>query len=246
MKKLLNKKGIGLLETVIAIAILAAIALPLLNIFVYSARTDETARAVLNANYISQNYTEKLETFTYKQALSSVPNRQEYEGYYLSARIQPYGSVTDSTHSQVSYSNIIVYSDGSMLAVMPDGQWSTFDSVPESVSFAKYGSSYTFKAGTVSLTGSLDYSFCIVTINAMKQTDAIAMNVSTSEEFKPVLYCKSPYTGNYSFSSVYEVIEDLLAQDFSLVHVTTYVYEDSLSTDVVSSLESYISIRNWD
>lgn len=246
MKKLLNKKGMTLLETVIAIAILAAIALPLLNVFVYSAKADETARAVLNANYISQNYTEKLETVTYQQALSSTPYKQEFEGYYLTAKIQPYGSVTDSTHSQVSYSNIIIYGDGSMLAVMPDGQWATFSSVPSSISFAKFNSSYTFQAGTTTLTGSLEHSFCIVTINAMKQSDVFSMNVYTTEEFKPLLYCKSPYKDNYNFDSVYEVIEDLLVQDSTLVHVTTYVYEDSLSTKAVSSLESYITIKNWE
>lgn len=246
MKSLLNRKGMTLLETVIAIAILAAIALPLLNVFVYSAKADGTARAILNANYISQNYTEKLETVTYKQALSSIPNRQEYEGYYLSAKIQPYGSVTDSTHSQVAYSNIIIYSDGSMLAVMPDGQWTTFISVPSSIAFSKFGNSYTFQAGTKTLTGNLDDYFCIVTINAMKQSSAVTMGVSTTEEFKPVLYCKSAYKDNYSFDSVYEVIGDLLAQDSSLVHVTTYVYDDSMATDAISSLESYITIKNWE
>lgn len=245
MRKLLSKKGVGLLETIIAIAILAVITLPLLNVFVSSAKTDETARAVLNANYISQNYTENLETITYKQALSNIPNRQEFEGYYLSAKIQPYGSVTDTAHNQVSYSNIIIYDDSSMLAVMPDGKWSTFSTVPENLSFTKNANTYTFQAGTVTLTGRLDHSFCIVTINAMKQTEAINMNVSTTAEFKPVLYCKSSYKGNYSFSSDYEVIEDLLVQNTSLIHVTTYVYEHSLSTDVVSSLESYITIKNW-
>lgn len=246
MRKLFNKKGMGLLETVIAIAILAAIALPLLNVFVYSAKADEKARAVLNANYISQNYTEKLETVTYEQALTNVPYRQEYQGYYLTAKIQPYGSVADSSGSLVSYSNIIIYSDGSMLAVMPDGQWTTFTSVPASMSFSTLGSSYTFQAGTTTLSGSLEHSFCIVTINAMKQTAAISMNVSTTEVFKPVLYCKSPYKDNYIFNSIYEIIEDLLAQDNSLVHVTTYVYDDSLSNDVISSMESYITIKNWE
>lgn len=245
MKILLTEKGITLLETVIAIAILTVIALPLLNVFVYSAKADETARAVLNANYISQNYTEKLETVTYKQALCSVPNRQEHQGYYLSAKIQPYGSVTDSTNSQVTYSNIIIYDDGSMLAVMPDGQWTTFSSVPGSIAFSKFGSNYNFQAEGKTLSGSLD-SFCIVTINAMKQSSATSIDFSTSQEFKPVLYCKSAYKDNYNFNSVYEIIGDLLVQDSSLVHVTTYVYDDSMSTNEVSSLESYITIKNWE
>ena len=73
MRKIFNKRGLGLLETVIAIGILAAIALPLMSLFVQSAKTDEKARAVLNANYICQNYTEKLETQTYNTALENAP-----------------------------------------------------------------------------------------------------------------------------------------------------------------------------
>jgi len=246
MKKLFNKKGLGLLETVIAIAILAAIALPLLNVFVSYARADEKAQNVLSANYISQDYTETLETMTYQQALSSAPYRLEVDGYYLTAKIEPYGSVSDSSSSQISYFNFIIYDDGSMMAVMPDGQWTVFSSVPASISFTRVANNYTFTGGSTTIIGEMEYSYSVITINAMRQTSAVTLDVSTTSDFKPVLYCKSSYTSGYTFDSVYEIIEDLLTQDTSLVHVTTYVYEDALSNEEISSIESYITIKNWE
>ena len=99
-KKIFNRRGFGLLETVIAIAILAAIALPLLNIFVQSAQVDELAMGVLNANYISQDYTEKLDTMTYDEVLADVPYRRQVDSYYLTAVIKPYGAAGNVSGDQ--------------------------------------------------------------------------------------------------------------------------------------------------
>ncbi len=246
MRKIFSKKGFGLLETVIAIAILAAVALPLLSLFVQSAKTDEKARAVLNANYICQNYTEKLETLTYGEALANAPNRQLIDNYYLTARIQPYGSVANESGTQSSYSHIILYSNGNMLAVMPDGKWATFSSVPSDITYGTVGTSYNFTAGSTSISGSLEHSNCVITVNAMQQTNAVSLNIGAESNYKTVLYCQSYYTEDYSLTGDYEVIEDLLTQDNSLVHISTYVYEDSLTSDVITSVESYITLKNWE
>ncbi len=246
MRKLFSKKGLGLLETIIAIGILAAVALPLLSIFVQSAKTDEKARAMLNANYICQNYTETLETQTYGEALANAPYLQEVDGYYLTAKIQPYGSAANETATQNSYSHIIVYSNGSMMAVMPDGQWATFSSVPSDITYGTSGASYTFSAGSTSISGSLEHSNCVVTINAMQQTDAVSVSIGTASNYKTILYSQSYYTDNYVLSGSNVVIEDLLTQDDSLVHVSTYIYEDSFSSDVVTSVESYLTLKNWE
>ena len=246
MRKIFGKKGFGLLETVIAIAILAAVALPLLSLFVQSAKTDEKARAMLNANYICQNYTEKLETQTYSEALANAPSRQLIDGYYLTAKIEPYGSNANESGTQSSYSHIIIYSNGSMLAVMPDGKWATFSSVPNNITYGTAGTSYIFAAGSTSISGSLEHSSCVVTVNAMQQTDAVSLSIVTEANYKTVLYCQSYYAEDYSLTGDYEVIEDLLTQDDSLVHILTYVYEDSLTSDVVTSVESYITLKNWE
>lgn len=246
MKKLLGKKGMGLLETIIAIAILAAITLPLLSLFVQSAKTDEKARAVLNANYISQHYTESLETQTYYNALSSTPSMQKIEGYYLSAKIQPYGSINTDTSGAKSYSHLIIFDDGSMLAVMPDGQWTKFSSVPSDITYGTAGSSYTFSAGSTSFSGTLEHSSCVITVNAMSQVGAKSVSITTTPNYKTVLYSQSYYTKDYSFSGSYEVIEDLLTQDNSLVHVSTFVYSDAYASDLVTSVESYLTLKNWE
>ena len=46
--------------------------MPLLTVYVQSFKVDTAARHVLNANYISQQYIEKLDAATYPQALSNL------------------------------------------------------------------------------------------------------------------------------------------------------------------------------
>ena len=57
----------------------------------------------------------------------------------MTAKIQPYGSVANESGTHNSYSHIIVYSDGSMMAVMPDGKWAVFASVPSEITFGTLG-----------------------------------------------------------------------------------------------------------
>ena len=78
-----------MIETLLAICIFAAIALPLMSVFLQSTKTDRAARNVLNANYISQDYIETLDTKTYKDALQSVPTLLLTNQYYLTATITP-------------------------------------------------------------------------------------------------------------------------------------------------------------
>ena len=108
------------------------------------------------------------------------------------------------------------------------------------------GANYSFQAGTTTLTGALEHSSCVVTVNAMQQTDPESLYIVTAVNYKTVLYCQSYYTDNYTFAGAYEVIEDLLTQDSSLVHVLTYVYEDAFTGDAVTSVESYITLKNWE
>lgn len=245
-KKIFNNRGFGLLETIIAIAILAAITLPLLNIFVQSAKTDELAMGVLNANYISQDYTETLDTMTYTQALSDVPYRRQVDSYYITAKLQPYGSGGSESGTQSDYAHLIVFDDSTMLAVMPDGQWTTFASVPATIFFSSAGSTYTFAADATSISGDLEYASCVVSINAMNQTSIVNNAVTLGTAFNAMLYCHSYYTDNYLISGDHEVVENLLVSEKSLIHVTTYMYDDSTTNEVISSLESYVSLKNWE
>lgn len=245
-RRIFNRRGFGLLETVIAIAILAAIALPLLSIFVQSAQVDGMARGILKSNYISQDYTEKLDTMTYKEALADVPDRRAVDSYYLTAVINPYGAVGNVSGNQSDYVHIIIYADNTMLAVMPDGKWILFSSVPSSITFTSSGNTYSFLAGASVLTGILKYGSCVVSINAMNQTNDLSISVTVDSAFKVMLYSPSYYTDNYTIVGTSEVIEDLLLSEKSLIHVTTYVYDDAFSNDAVASLESYLSLRNWE
>lgn len=245
-KKIFNKRGFGLLETVIAIAILAAIALPLLNIFVQSAQVDELAMGVLNANYISQDYTEKLDTMTYSEVLADVPYRRQIDSYYLTAVIKPYGAAGDASGNQSDYAHVIIFDDNTMLAVMPDGQSITYSSVPTTMTYSSIGLAYSFVGGGSTLTGTLEYGSCVVSINSMNQTSVVSMSVTLSSSFKAMLYCPSYYTDNYTFTGDNEVIENLLTSEKSLIHVTTYVYDDAFSNEVVASLESYVALKNWE
>ena len=98
-----------MIEVIISIAIIATIALPLLSIFVQSIKTDRAANDVLNANYISQDYIERLDALTYLSALGSVPNHAETGDYYLSASITPYGTVNGLFDTSCDYAHLVCF-----------------------------------------------------------------------------------------------------------------------------------------
>ena len=171
-----NRKGFTLIEVLLSIAIFAAIALPLMTVFLQSAKTDRAARDVMNANYIAQDYIETLDTKTYKQALSSVPALEAHGEYYLSTVIEPYGNAknTSFSGSDCVYAHLIMKSDGSMLAVMPDGKWLEYSSVPAAISMSVSNGSYSFSAGSKTKTGTAAYNKCAVIISAMQKASGVS------------------------------------------------------------------------
>lgn len=245
MKRLLSKRAFTLLETLLSIAIIAAIALPLMSVFLQSVKTHQAARGVLSANYISQDYVEKLDTTFYEDALSNKPTRVLVGSYYLSASIQPYGTAASMFTDACEYAHLVFYADGRMLAVMPDGKWRMYAAVPASASISAGGGMYSFSAGTTTFSGNMSNANCAVVINAMEKPSGSECSITLSTTCKALRFCKEYDADDITISGTEETYYDLVAGDASLIHVKTYVYETANSDDPVAVGESYINIKNW-
>ena len=245
MKRLLSRRAFTLLETILSIAIIAAIALPMLSVFLQSAKTDQAAQGVLSANYISQDYMEKLDILIYEDALQNRPNRQEKDGYYLTTKITPYGTAAAMFSADCDYAHLVFYADGRMLAVMPDGQWHMFSTIPSSISISTGGGLYSFSAGSLTMSGGIGNTYCALIINAMEKPSGIDCAVTLNATCKALRYCKEYDADDFTVTGTEELYCDLITGDTSLVHVKTYVYETATDTDPVATSEGYISIRNW-
>ncbi len=244
MRRILGKRAFTLIETLLAISLFAAIALPLLTVFLQSAKTDRAARDVLNANYIAQDYIEKLDTKNYLEALGSVPSRVSTGGYYLSAEIAPYGNAESLFSAPCSYAHLIMRSNGSMLAVMPDGKWRLFSSVPSSIAFGMSGRQYTFSAGGTSITGTADHSKCAVIINTMRKNSGVSPAVTLDSNCQAVIYCLSANENEISVSGTSWKHKDIIAAETSLIYVKASVFETATSQKAVAVSEAYINTRN--
>jgi prepilin-type N-terminal cleavage/methylation domain-containing protein len=244
MKKLfLKKQGFTLIEVLLAIAIFAAIALPLMSVFLQSAKTDQAARNVFNANYISQDYIETLDTKAYATALN-VPNREAHGNYYLSAKIEPYGNAASMFSSSCVYTHVISLSNGSVLVVLPDGKWLKYTSIPSSISISVSGGSYSFSAGGTTKTGAAAYNQCAVIFNAMKKTSGLITALTLGANSKAIVYCKNSEKGNIQVTGTAQYLCDIITADKSLVHVTTSVYDSLSAAKAMATTEAYISLRN--
>jgi prepilin-type N-terminal cleavage/methylation domain-containing protein len=245
MKKRLGKKGLTLVEVILSIAIFAAVALPLYSIFNNSVKTDRAASDILNANYIAQDYIEKLDTSTYYSALNNLPVKTQKGSYYLTAAILPYGTANSMFSGQCSYAHLVMFSNGSMLAVMPDGKFQLFGSVASSMSIGLSGSSYTFSCGGSTITGTSSYDSCALIINTMQKPSATTSSVTLGSGCKALVYCNKSHTGDISITGIKQIFENIISGTTSLVHVSASVFATAASTSAASTSESYINIKNW-
>lgn len=245
MNKLKCKKGVALIEVVLAIGIFAIIAFPLMSVFVQSINIDRKASDVLNANYIAQDYVEKLDTVTYTQALSSLPTNATIKDYTFSAKIIPYGTQDFLFSDRCSYVHVIMYENGNVLCVMPDGKWNKFTSIPSTFSLTLADKTYTFKCGSTTITGTSKYLNCAILVNAMKKPDTAISAITLQGNCKAALYCKSVDSGEITFSGGSNTVyKDFYAGDTSLVYVTTALYNPSKGK-IIATSDNYISIKNW-
>ncbi len=245
-KRSLGKRAFTLIETLLAIALFAAIALPLLTVFLQSAKADRAARDVMNANYISQDYIEQLDTKTYKDALFGVPTLQLINGYYLSATIEPYGNAEKSLFSSACvYVHLIMLSSGNMLAVLPDGKWREYSPVPGSISISVSGGRYTLNCnGSPVVSGTAKYNNCAVIINAMKNTAGASTTVTLGASCKALVYCTSAQESKITVIGTSQYHKDLITGTTSLIRVKASVYQKTTDTKPLAVSDAFISIRN--
>lgn len=243
MKKLSEKRASTLIEVIISIAIFAAIALPLFSVFVQSMKTDRKSSDVLSANYISQDYIEKLDALKYYSALNSKPTGTAVGGYTLSAEIKPYGAANSFFSNPCGYVHIIMYEDGKMLAVMPDGKWNLFTGIPTSMSLSISCGTYTFKGGLTTITGSIAYTYCAMLINATHKPDGTPSSITLGTNCKATYYCKRLCKNDITITGSYETYENDIVGDTSLIYVKAKVYDPASA--LVASSEGYVNIKNW-
>lgn len=248
-KRGLGKRAFTLIETLLALALFAAIALPLLTVFLQSAKADRAARDVMNANYISQNYIEQLDTKSYKEALQGKLKMKLINGYYLTATVEPYGNAGKSLFTTPCvYVHLIILSTGNMLVGLPDGEWreiapisGSFGSVSVSIS----SGSYTFKCGSTTVTGSSKYSDCAVIINASnKSGDISTITVTQGATCKALVYCTSAQTSKITVSGTSQFFKDTIAGKTSLLRVKASVYQKTTDTKPLAVTDAFINIRN--
>ena len=240
-KKRWGKQAFTLIETLLAISLFAAIALPLLTVFLQSAKADRAARDVMNANYISQDYIEKLDAKTYMQALS-VPTMQPANGYYLSATVEPYGNAESMFASDCVYIHLIVLSDGKMLAVLPDGKWRLFSGVPGNISVSVSGGNYTLNCSGTVISGPAKYNNCAVIVNAMKKASTTTITLGAT--CQALVYCSSADASKITVSGASQFQKDLIAGETSLIKVKASVYQKAGDTKPLAVSDAFISIRN--
>lgn len=244
----MNKKAYTLLEVLLAVVIFSIVALPLLGVFLQAVKTDVAARSVLNANYIAQDYIEQLYSKTYKQALDGLPEKQQVGNYYLSATILPYGTAGGLFSSSCVFAHLLLTDDGKMLAVMPDGKWQLYSSIPSSIAFGISGGNYTFASDGTQLTGASKYPNCVLIINAMKKPEASTSPVvNLGGGSKAVVYCTRINKDTISIVGDADSIKkhvDIISGDVSLISVTANVYDSSDSNTPVGVSQAYISIKN--
>lgn len=244
IKLLKNKHAFSLLEVIISIALIAAVSLPLLTVFSQSIKTDRAANDVLNANYISQNYIERLDADTYASALVNRPQYMPSGNYYLSAEITPYGTTSGLFNEACDYAHLVCFDNEKMLAVMPDGQWRIFSTMPDDISLETNGYNYTATFGSTVITGSMAHTNCALLINAMKKVSSSTSTI-TLTGCKAVLYCRMTAVADITIAGASETYVDMITGDTSLIHVKTYIYDVPNGENAVATAESYINIRNW-
>ena len=244
MKKRMRQKGFTLIEVLLSIAIFAAIALPLMSVFLQSAKTDNAARDVLNANYIAQDYIETLNTKTYYEALGSVPTLEAHGGYYLTATLQPYGNAKSMFSSSCVYTHLIMRSNGSVLAVLPDGKWRLFSTLPSSISLSVSSGKYTLNCSGVTVTGSAAYNNCALIVNAMKKTAGGSTSITLGASCQAIVYCTSGNKSTITVAGTSQYHSDIIAADTSLIKVTAKVYDSANKTTPMSTTEAYLNIKN--
>ena len=247
MRKNVRKKAFTLIETLLAISLFAIIALPLLTVFLQSAKADRAARDVMNANYISQDYIETLDTKTYKDVVSSVPSLQSKNGYYLSATVEPYGNARSMFTSPCVYVHMVMLSSGKMLAVMPDGKWREYTSSSGSFGSASLtvsGGQYTFTCGGATVTGTAKYSNCALILNAMRNSAGATVSVTLGATCKALVYCESSKASKITVTGTSQFHNDLIAGNTSLISVKTSVYQKTSDTKPLAVSEAFLSIRN--
>ncbi|MGI5850249.1 MAG: type II secretion system protein [Christensenellales bacterium] len=245
LRQLRGKSAFTLIEILLAVSIIAAIALPLLSVFLQSIKTDQAAKNVLNANYIAQDYIENLDKTIYPLALSQLPELSEIDHYFLSAKIKPYGTANVLFSGPCSNAHAVLYEDGTMLAVFPDGKWHLFDTVPSEIALSVSEGVYTFSGGGTFITGPVEVINCALMINAMQKPSGITMTVTLGRNCKALHYCLENHADDISILGSSETYADIITGDTSLVHVTAYVFDSIASSQPISVSESYINIKNW-
>ena len=245
MKKLwASKSAFTLIETLLAITIFAAVALPLLTIFLQSAKVDRAARDVMNANYIAQDYIEKLDANTYKDVLN-VPKMQEVNGYYLSAAITPYGNTEKLFFtSPCVYVQMVMLSDMTILIIAPDGKWQQLASVPGSVSISVSSGKYTISYSGGTITGTAKYNNCAVVVNAMKNAAEKPLTVSLGSTCKALVYCTTALSSKITVTGTSQYVKDINKGTTSPIFISVSVYQKSTDTKPLAVSEAYINIRN--
>ena len=135
-------------------------------------------------------------------------------------------------------------SDGSMLAILPDGKWRLFSSIPASITVTVSSSQYSLNCSGTIITGSAGNTNCAVIVNAMKKKTGISPTITLGTTCKALIYCTTANKGDMTFSGTTQYNCDLLTATTSLVHVTASVYESQTATKPLSVSDAYINLRN--
>lgn len=201
-----NTKGLTLLEVLVAVFVLAIVALPLLNLFVYNTTLVRRADNIGETTYTAQAVMEDLQNLNYSELYSFAPQPGVKSNYQIKSVVNsgtvyvtkpvtidrlPYGSFNNLVGGTACYAHLII-SGGTATFTGPDGVMRTGLSYSSGVNMTS--SAITIGGNTYDLNKPAGTNLILI-INA--GTSAIPnLTISLPSSVVYVLYALAPTDTN--------------------------------------------------
>jgi len=203
-----NKKGLSLLEILIAVFLLAIVATPLLNIFVFNTAVVRNTAAMQDTTYAAQSVMEDLQPLGYSALYSLAPAPGAKGSYqiksvlnsstvYLTRTVSidriPYGSFNDLVAGTACYAHLII-SGSTAILTTPDGVMRTGLSYAAGVSVAS--STITIGGNTYNLNKPTGSNLILIINARASAIPALTVTLPSGGSVTYVLYALSPGDSN--------------------------------------------------
>ncbi len=251
LKKILaSGKGMTLLEVVVAMAILAVISVPILNVYVSSTRATMVSAELADAEFIAQVQLEQLINLGYSELISEPHGPTDFSNsafnnkYDYTLELVPWGldySNIISGGETVSYMHVIPYQELvggitqlNVMAFMPDGQVITAYNIYPTITLSEPTPGNYYFSVTNALTGAITSASGVIDTSklaAVANTTMVKSSDKITFSFTPqakVVFAMTALSKNYTFTGTYSgQLQEFMGTDSFLnflVRATVKVY----------------------